>query len=246
MSAHPSSPAKDWSGEHVFAAGYFAFRGRAADTAAHAHAALQLVAATVGQICLLGAQGERHIGPGFMVRPGAIHRLLPCETTVLLLIEPGAALLDENEPAEGGAIRPLPRPLLEAMIQSAPLEQVAGEVVALTGAAVLDVRLRAALGSLVQAQPGRIEALATALGLSADRLRSLARRELGVPLSKVASWRRVVVAAEAMADQESLADAALAAGFADQAHFTRTFRAMIGLTPGSAARSLRHAGAQDA
>ena len=39
--------------------------------------------------------------------------------------------------------------------------------------------------------------------------------------------------------EQSLSVIALAAGFADQSHFTRVFRRAFGETPGSYARSLR-------
>jgi AraC-like DNA-binding protein len=54
--------------------------------------------------------------------------------------------------------------------------------------------------------------------------------------------RRLNVARGWLRDARPLAETALKAGFADQAHFTRTFKAAFGLTPGryvklSAARS---------
>jgi AraC-like DNA-binding protein len=44
--------------------------------------------------------------------------------------------------------------------------------------------------------------------------------------------RRIDVARGWLADARPLADTALEAGFADQAHFTRTFKAAFGMTPG--------------
>ena len=54
--------------------------------------------------------------------------------------------------------------------------------------------------------------------------------------------RRLDFARSRLGDGTPLADVALAAGFADQAHFTRMFRSAFGLTPGRYVR-LRHAGA---
>jgi AraC-like DNA-binding protein len=54
--------------------------------------------------------------------------------------------------------------------------------------------------------------------------------------------RRLALAREQLAERQPLADVALAAGFADQAHFTRMFKAAYGLTP-ARYRSLRIQGA---
>jgi AraC-like DNA-binding protein len=44
--------------------------------------------------------------------------------------------------------------------------------------------------------------------------------------------RRIDVARGWLRDARPLTEAALEAGFADQAHFTRTFKAAFGMTPG--------------
>jgi len=44
-------------------------------------------------------------------------------------------------------------------------------------------------------------------------------------------WTRLRRAAEAVQGGQTLADAASAAGFSDQAHFSRQMREMMGLTP---------------
>jgi methylphosphotriester-DNA--protein-cysteine methyltransferase len=52
-----------------------------------------------------------------------------------------------------------------------------------------------------------------------------------MPLARWRVWTRLRRAAEALRACESLADAAITAGFADQAHLTRQMREMMGLTP---------------
>ncbi|WP_433137549.1 helix-turn-helix transcriptional regulator [Actinomadura nitritigenes] len=81
-------------------------------------------------------------------------------------------------------------------------------------------------------------ALAARVGLSPQRLRALARAELGMPLARWRIWRRLARAAEALREGRTLSGAALAGGFADQAHFTREMRRMMGLTPAEAVRAL--------
>ncbi|MEV4892957.1 helix-turn-helix domain-containing protein, partial [Nonomuraea sp. NPDC055795] len=70
-----------------------------------------------------------------------------------------------------------------------------------------------------------------------------ARRQLGMPLSRWRIWVRLRRAAEAMRAGQSPADAALTGGFADQAHFTRRLREMMGLTPAAVAPLLRRSAA---
>jgi methylphosphotriester-DNA--protein-cysteine methyltransferase len=52
-------------------------------------------------------------------------------------------------------------------------------------------------------------------------------------------WVRLRRAAEALRAGQSLADAAITAGFADQAHLTRRMREMMGLTPAAVLPVLR-------
>jgi len=56
-------------------------------------------------------------------------------------------------------------------------------------------------------------------------------KSVGVPLRPYVLWLRLQCGARALALGKSVADAAHAAGFSDAAHFTRTFRRMIGATP---------------
>jgi methylphosphotriester-DNA--protein-cysteine methyltransferase len=76
-----------------------------------------------------------------------------------------------------------------------------------------------------------LPSLAADIGLSPQRLRALARQQLGMPLARWRVWTRLRRAAESLQSGRSLADAATAAGFADQAHLTRQMREMMGLTP---------------
>ena len=52
-----------------------------------------------------------------------------------------------------------------------------------------------------------------------------------MPLARWRVWTRLRRAAEALKGGQTLADAATAAGFSDQAHLTRQMREMMGLTP---------------
>jgi AraC-like DNA-binding protein len=102
----------------------------------------------------------------------------------------------------------------------------------------LDPRLVQALNALGE-RSIPLPRLAADVGLSAQRLRALARSQLGMPLPRWRVWTRLRRAAEALQAGQSLADAASIAGFADQAHLTRQMREMMGLTPATVLPILR-------
>jgi len=72
---------------------------------------------------------------------------------------------------------------------------------------------------------------ASLVGLSSHRFQHLFRDGTGIPFRRYLLWLRLVAAVEATARGASLTDAAYAAGLADSAHLSRTFRRMFGLTP---------------
>lgn len=94
----------------------------------------------------------------------------------------------------------------------------------------LDSRLVAALDLLADDSIPMPD-LAAAVGVSPQRLRALAGRELGMPLTRWRVWSRLRKAVEALRSGRPPAEAAVIAGFSDQAHFTRQMREMMGLTP---------------
>lgn len=73
--------------------------------------------------------------------------------------------------------------------------------------------------------------------LSESRLRTVAREQLGVPLSTWLIWRKLERAARAMREGDPLSMAAAAGGLADQAHLARAMRRMFGITPRTAQNS---------
>jgi AraC-like DNA-binding protein len=72
---------------------------------------------------------------------------------------------------------------------------------------------------------------AGAAGLSHSRFQHLFTREVGVPFRRYRGWQRLRAAIREAAQGTSLTAAAHAAGFADQAHFSRAFRAAFGAPP---------------
>jgi AraC-like DNA-binding protein len=91
--------------------------------------------------------------------------------------------------------------------------------------------LRALPGRLAEEEAVSLDAVAASVGLSPSRFMHLFTRSVGVPLRPYVLWLRLQCGARELALGKSVADAAHAAGFSDAAHFTRTFRRMLGATP---------------
>jgi AraC-like DNA-binding protein len=91
--------------------------------------------------------------------------------------------------------------------------------------------LRALPGRLAEAEAVSLEAVAASVRLSPSRFLHLFTTSVGVPLRPYVLWLRLQCGARELARGTSVAEAAYTAGFSDAAHFTRTFRRMIGATP---------------
>ncbi len=78
-----------------------------------------------------------------------------------------------------------------------------------------------------------LESLAIDLGAHPTQLIRAFGREYGLPPHRYVTGRRVDRARGLLLDRVPLAEVATAVGFYDQAHLTRHFRAVLGVTPGA-------------
>jgi AraC-like DNA-binding protein len=113
---------------------------------------------------------------------------------------------------------------IRRLAHSAPMTNKLGD--ARVGQAVELIRAR--LSGTVS-----LRDIAAAVHLSPDRFRHLFLEETGVALRPYVLWLRLETALAAYVGGSSLTDAAFAAGFADSAHFSRTFKRMFGIAPAS-------------
>jgi len=104
-------------------------------------------------------------------------------------------------------------------------------------AAALDARISRAIDVVRERLDGTVSLgeVADAVGLSPDRFRHLFIEQTGVRFRPYVLWQRMERAVAEYAAGATLTDAAYAGGFADSAHFSRTFRRMFGL-PAAALR----------
>jgi AraC-like DNA-binding protein len=97
-------------------------------------------------------------------------------------------------------------------------------------------RLRALLAHIESHldQPLEAAELATVAGLSESRLRAVFKRQMGVSPKRYIRQRRVALAQRLLADPTlSLKEIARKSGFADEFHFSKSFRAIDGIPPSS-------------
>jgi len=83
------------------------------------------------------------------------------------------------------------------------------------------------------AAPYTLDRLAGVAGLSRFQLHRAFREQLGLSARAYLAERRLQLARRLMREGEPIADAAVAAGFADQSHLTRCFQKRFGETPGA-------------
>ena len=241
-------PASTYTGASAFAwpAALFLW-GPGAWTDLHRHHCVQLVMALTGTIRFRQRQRQRWTTCGaVLVQPDAWHEVDARGTHVMIAFvdaesDLGAALAARTE----SHVAPIPAGTV------AEWRAQLGQPTSLTAARVepwvthtllrerrppsIDHRvkrvLRALPGKLAEAEAVSLDAVAASVRLSPSRFLHLFTTSVGVPLRPYVLWLRLQCGARELARGMSVTDASHAAGFSDAAHFTRTFRRMIGATP---------------
>lgn len=242
--------ATSWAGRLFLDSGHMLYAGPVRPTAVHAHHAFQIVLALQGTVTLGGRDGIDAAECGVAVVPSdAAHAIVVgCPSALMLYVDPdtleGRRLrqlaITSDSPAAWHAAGATLRPYMTAL---APIEWSAAQHLRVTMLETLvgtASRPQARHPALVRALrvlrerldgPMRLAPLAAELGISESRLLHLFGEELGLPFRSYVAWLRLRRAATAVQGGSNLTEAAHEAGFADAAHFTRTFRRMFGITP---------------
>jgi AraC-like DNA-binding protein len=241
-------PASTYVGASAFAwpAAMFLW-GPGAWTDLHRHHCVQLVMALDGTLRFRERPRQRWTRcDAVLVRPDAWHEVDARGSDVLIAFvdaegELGAALAErtasEVTPIQPAAVSEWRTQLGEpASLTAARVEPW------VTKTLLIDRRppsidhrvkrvLRALPSKLAEAKTVSLNSVAASVGLSPSRFLHLFTTSVGVPLRPYVLWLRLQCGARELARGSSVAAAASAAGFSDAAHFTRTFRRMIGATP---------------
>ncbi|GLX10396.1 AraC family transcriptional regulator [Microbispora sp. NBRC 16548] len=212
--------------------GYALYQGPSWDSGFHRHAAFQIVVAVAGEAAMVDASGVCHRAVALVVPPMVRHRMLATTDLRVFFVEPQCAFADRlrERCVSGRCVSGR----WGSGISAAPeLRELSEDDVRLAGArpsGELDPRLLAAMDALADG-PVSMPDLAARVDMSPQRLRGLARSQLGMPLTRWRVWGQLRRTVEALRAGRSLAEAAAVSGFADQAHLTRWMREMMGLTP---------------
>jgi len=225
-----------WSGALRFGTACAVYRGPVGAHAPHAHGALQFVAGLGEPVTIETDSGPR-TGPAFVIRSGARHALAGHRRVLIVYADPlsrEAAAMSSAVP--GGGDVSAASQLLTHIDQDAPLAIVISGLAASSNPDI-DPRFAAVLANVLSG-PSSIGSASRACGVSQAWLQRNARRHLGVPLATWLVWRKLETACRSLTGGTPLAGAASAGGFADQAHFTRAARRMLGVTPSTVAALL--------
>jgi AraC-like DNA-binding protein len=214
----------------------------------HAHHAVQVTLALEGDF-EFESGSRRASGDVVAVAPDALHAFNARGLFAHVYIEPECragraaanALFSGDEPlarVTGIALGDLANELATAFnrrrrddhelthLGRCVIERLAGG----TNAAEPDARVRKILAWVQERldYPVSLADAAELAGLSKARVRHLFVEQTGLPFRTYLVWLRLMKGLDAFASGASLTDAALDAGFADSAHFSRTFRRMFG------------------
>ena len=204
-----------------------------------------------------------------MVNPGEVHDGQPVDDLgrrwQMLYLAPELVEAAAAETLLGGRMLPLWRPVARDAALAEAFECWHARLLAQAGALACDEAQVALLATLFarHGAPGLprhaapniararqrldddpandpgLAALAAEAGLSRFQLLRAFARELDMTPHAYLVQRRLAAARSLLDSGASIADAAAAAGFADQAHLTRLFRRCLGFTPAAYARARR-------
>lgn len=247
----PSASLAIWSGRLFLWPGRALYVGLAADTAVHAHHAIQVCVGLGGNFRLRsGPRAAWHEYEVAAVSPDRTHQL---DGRGVLL----ALVYVDPEADEGRRLTAvLPRTAF-GLGRCTDFESVIAGLQSCGTEACDPPRAADAVNALLAAlAPGHVQRrmpdarigrvldrvrrtgfrvpaaeAASFVRLSSHRFQHLFRDGTGIPFRRYLLWLRLVDAVGTIAGGSSLTDAAHAAGFADSAHLSRTFRRMFGLTP---------------
>jgi len=220
--------------------------GRGSRSDLHRHHSVELVMALSGTLRFREhARGAWTTCGAVLIRPDAAHEVDARDTDVLIGFvdaesDLGAALLGRTRSnltrLRSQTVAQWRSQLGSMTLTASCVEQwIRERVLQHTHPAAVDPRIRRVLRSLPSKLAGaeaiRLDSVADSVGLSPSRFLHLFTESVGIPLRPYVLWLRLQCAARELALGRSVTDAGHAAGFSDAAHFTRTFRRMLGATP---------------
>lgn len=235
--------AETWSGTIVLANGLVVYVGPGATAARHRHDAIQIIWSPDRPV-VLGAELGSVITHGAIIASREYHHFEANGSLVsIVLVEPAGRLgrrlntIAQRSPDLSELNIDVPLPVTtqpdvvvdwaHSLITSITSDSVRAGRDGVRGEVREACRL---IDARVDDAPA-LANTASQVGYSPRQLRRIFADEIGMPYRRYILWRRFRHALLAVRDGADLTTAAAAAGFADSAHFSRTFRQTFGLTP---------------
>lgn len=227
-----------WLGGVVMTPGLMVFTGDIGDTAAHSHAAVQVLLVTSGEVVLIDAAGHAERAEWAIIPPGARHEVRAGPATKGFI-----AYLDSADIVGRAAL---------ARLHGLPPDEVTSWIAAATPRSTMVAALgnsegrppiRSSHQVVTRAMrfaaesaggPPSLGDLAAAVAMSPSRLSHLFGEHVGLPYATWRRWTRLQLAVGTVRAGGTLTEAAHAAGFTDSAHLTNTCRDLFGITPSEA------------
>lgn len=246
------APAAGWCGTTRFLPGLLAFTGATGSTAEHAHAAVQILVVSSGEVELRDAHGARRRVQSAIIPTRARHSLRsdPGTIATMIYLDPAGStarhLTTRLDDRGRDHVHSWVDTASTGLLSSALAEHRTGVPVGLGDGrpepvAPPHAALRAAVDLVPQLLPNpvRLTDVAGAVGLSASRLGHLFSAELGLPFPAHLRWVRLRRAAELAQRGAGLTQSAHGAGFSDGSHLTRACREMFGMAPSHLLAAIR-------
>lgn len=172
--------------------------------------------------------------------PVAFIHIVPYSTS-------GIALSNTENAIQNLATEPFAEVLSELKIWSsssendiAKVEDILNKVSSIPNKApltkpIIDERIKKSLDLIMKSEHEKlpVEQIAQAVHLSVSHFTRLFKKEIGMTYRKFVLHSKLVKSIFAMYQENSLTEAAFIGGFADQPHFTRTFKGNFGIKPSS-------------
>lgn len=239
MKGSPSTDTVRWAGHAWVGPGIGIFHGRAGQQDWHHHQAHQISVGLDSPVVVETPQG---IQTGFAVFiPAGLQHRISANKVLSIYLD---ALSDEARAFCGtekarvveitqGDIAPIIEALREPGHTAPQVRAGVRQSLRLPDPPPSDPRLTTVVEALRSGQMGRDE-MAALVHLSPSRFSHWFVEQTGLPLRSYAKWLRLTQALQHVAKGVRLTEAAHAAGFSDSAHFSRTFRTLLGIDPSSA------------
>lgn len=233
---------KSWKGNVAMVPGLIAFRGQAGDNKPHKHWAHQvvvglgsLVKVCVGHVCYSGAS--------LLIPAGTIHQLQSARV-LCLCVDPTHNVCKTLLPLTMAQVAPIitldgtPGTLQLMQLSSTDDLQTALEdfrkACTCDDVSALDNRFQQVVdvlrSELIHGREPSRTVLAELAHLSSSRFSHWFSEQAGLPFRSYKKWLKLLLAFE-LTQNMSLTDAAMTAGFSDQAHFCRAAMEAFGVNP---------------